>query len=93
MSRRAVATSFMAVLHSRPSRGTARLAATAVLDLLHTEHAQQGVGADATMAEVSERGLAECAGQWKPATQISQGHGVRTHILPGLGKRPVPGKI
>ncbi|HEY0213836.1 MAG TPA: tyrosine-type recombinase/integrase [Paenirhodobacter sp.] len=41
------------------------------------------------MAEFSDRWLADCAGQWKPATQISHRQGVRVHILPRLGKNPV----
>ncbi len=71
------------------TRETARLAASAVLDALHTEYAQPGVRRDATVAQFSERWLAECSKQWKPATRISHRHGVRTHILTGLGRRPV----
>lgn len=71
------------------TRESARLAASAVLEALHTERAAQVVRTDATVSQLADRWLKDCAGQWKPSTLTSHRHGMNNHIVPTLGEKPV----
>lgn len=71
------------------TREAARQAATAVLDALRAERAGAAISPDTTVAAFAERWLADCAGQWKPATLVGHRYGIKGHILPHLGEKPV----
>ncbi|REG35234.1 site-specific recombinase XerD [Paracoccus versutus] len=71
------------------TREAARQAATAVLDALRAERAETATSPDTTVATFAERWLADCAGQWKPSTLVGHRYGIKGHILPQLGEKPV----
>ncbi|PTE19778.1 hypothetical protein C5F48_21090 [Cereibacter changlensis JA139] len=70
------------------TREAARRAAAAILETLRAERASATCPAT-TIASFAERWLADCAGQWKARTHRAHTRGVRNHILPRLGARPV----
>ncbi|MFE3838910.1 tyrosine-type recombinase/integrase [Pseudogemmobacter sonorensis] len=70
------------------TREAARLAAEAVIGALR-EPDPDTAPKDAPLAEFCENWLADCAGQWKPATIKSHRYDASHHILPLLGRKMV----